>query len=271
MELAFVKMHGLGNDFMVVEWPRGSPPPSAATVRAWADRRTGIGFDSLLIVDRGASGAKPSYRVFNADGGESEQCGNGARCIARWLAPKPDSTLALQSAGGIVEAHVLEDGYVTVNLGEPSFRPAALPFVAAEADRYRRTLPSGDVEFGAVSMGNPHVVIAVDSVETAPVGILGPGLAAHRDFPSSVNVGFMQRLDDARIRLRVYERGVGETRACGTGAAAAVAVGRRWGILGDEVAVSLPGGVLTVRWKGPGSALWQTGPTTRVYEGRIEL
>ena len=271
MELPFVKMHGLGNDFMVVEWPRESPPPTSATVRAWADRRTGIGFDSLLIVDRGVNGAKPSYRVFNADGGESEQCGNGARCIARWLAPKPDSTLALQSAGGIIEAHVLKDGYVTVNLGEPNFRPAALPFVAPEADRYRRTLPSGDVEFGAVSMGNPHAVIAVDSVETAPVGILGPGLAAHRDFPSSVNVGFMQRLDDTRIRLRVYERGVGETRACGTGAAAAVAIGRRWGVLGEEVAVSLPGGVLTVRWKGPGSALWQTGPTTQVYEGRIEL
>jgi diaminopimelate epimerase len=264
-------MHGLGNDFMVVEWPRAKPLPSAADVRAWADRRTGIGFDSLLLVDRGANGTRPSYRVFNADGGESEQCGNGARCIARWLAPKSDSRLALESAGGIIEAQVQENGDVTVNLGEPDFRPAALPFLATPADRYRRELPSGSVEFGAVSMGNPHAVIAVDSVEMAPVGILGPELQAHRDFPSSVNVGFMERLDDARIRLRVYERGVGETRACGTGAAAAVAVGRRWGILGEEVAVSLPGGVLTVRWPGPGSALWQTGPTTLVYEGRIEL
>jgi diaminopimelate epimerase len=265
-------MHGLGNDFMVVDWPRESPLPTGEAVRAWADRRTGIGFDSLLLIDRGANGARrPSYRVFNADGGESEQCGNGARCIARWLSPKPDSTLALESAGGIIEARVERDGYVTINLGEPDFRPGVLPFDATAADRYRRTLPSGTVEFGAVSMGNPHAVIAVDSVETAPVGILGPELQAHRDFPSSVNVGFMQRLDDARIRLRVYERGVGETRACGTGAAAAVAVGRRWGILGEQVAVSLPGGELTVRWAGPGSALWQTGPTTLVYEGRIEL
>ena len=271
MELPFVKMHGLGNDFMVVDWPRDLSLPTAATVRAWADRRTGVGFDSLLLVDRGANGTKPSYRVFNADGGESEQCGNGARCIARWLQPTPDSTVTLASAGGIIEARVQKDGYVTVNLGEPDFRPGALPFLATAADRYRRLLPSGSVEFGAVSIGNPHAVIAVDSVETAPVGILGPELQAHRDFPSSVNVGFMQRLDDARIRLRVYERGVGETRACGTGAAAAVAVGRRWGILGEEVAVTLPGGVLTVRWPGPGSPLWQTGPTTLVYEGRIEL
>jgi diaminopimelate epimerase len=264
-------MHGLGNDFMVVDWPRDLSLPTAATVRAWADRRTGIGFDSLLLVDRGANGTRPSYRVFNADGGESEQCGNGARCIARWLQPTPDSTIALESAAGTIEARVQKDGYVTVRLGEPDFRPATLPFLAVAADRYQRQLPSGSVEFGAVSMGNPHAVIAVDSVDTAPVGILGPELQAHRDFPSSVNVGFMQRIDDARIRLRVYERGVGETRACGTGAAAAVAVGRRWGILGEEVAVTLPGGVLTVRWPGPGSPLWQTGPTTLVYEGRIEL
>jgi diaminopimelate epimerase len=272
MELKFSKMHGLGNDFMVVEWPRALPLPTADLVRRWADRRTGVGFDSLLIVERGGNGAQPRYRVFNADGGESEQCGNGVRCIARWLAPEPDSALRLQSLGGVIEARVRDDGYVSVNLGEPDFRPTALPFTAArQAERYRRTLPSGTVEFGAVSMGNPHAVILVDSVETAPVGILGPELAAHRDFPNSVNVGFMQRLDETRIRLRVYERGVGETRACGTGAAAAVAVGRRWGLLGEEVEVNLPGGALMVRWPGPGAPLWQTGPATEVYEGRIEL
>ena len=272
MELEFVKMHGLGNDFMVVEWPRDVPEPTPELVRRWSDRRTGIGFDSLLMVDRGRNGGRRlSYRVFNADGGEAEQCGNGVRCIASLLARAPDSNLELASPGGIVEARVLADGYVSVNFGEPDFRPAALPFDAPEADRYHRSLPSGGAEFGAVSIGNPHAVIGVDSVETAAVSILGRELAAHRDFPQSVNVGFMQRLSDTKIRLRVYERGVGETRACGTGAAAAVAVGRRWGWLAEEVEVSLPGGVLTVRWPGPGSPLWQTGPTTQVYEGRIEL
>jgi diaminopimelate epimerase len=273
MELRFVKMHGLGNDFMIVEWPRDLPLPPSERVRGWADRRRGIGFDSLLIVDRGGNGAGgPSYRVFNADGSEAEQCGNGVRCIATFLAPRAESALALRSAGGLIEARVRADGYVSVNLGEPDFRPSALPFAAAErADRYRREIAGREVAFGAVSMGNPHAVIEVDSVESAAVGILGPELATHPDFPQGVNVGFMQRLSPQRIRLRVYERGVGETQACGTGAAAAVAVGRSWGLLAEEVEVSLPGGTLTVNWPGPRSPLWQTGPTTRVYEGRIKL
>jgi len=272
MQLKFVKMHGLGNDFMVVEWPRGEPPPPADLVRRWADRRTGVGFDSLLIVDKGRNGRAPAYRVVNADGGEAEQCGNGARCIARYLAPGPEGVVTLESAGGVVEARVRADGHVSVCLGEPDFRPGALPFLAPEeADRYRRGLATGEVEFGAVSMGNPHAIIAVDSVESAPVGILGVELGAHPDFPRGVNVGFMERVDEARIRLRVYERGAGETRACGTGAAAAVAVGRRWGALGETVAVSLPGGELDVRWRGPGTPLWQTGPAALVYEGHIEL
>lgn len=273
MELRFVKMHGLGNDFMVVEWPSGLSPPSAERVRSWADRRRGIGFDSLLVVDRGTNGARgPSYRVFNADGSEAEQCGNGVRCIAIFLEPQPDTTLALRSAGGLIEAHVRADGYVSVNLGEPDFGPAALPFKAPDrADRYHRDIAGREIAFGAVSMGNPHAVIEVDSVETAAVSILGPELARHPDFPRGANVGFMQRLSPQSIRLRVYERGVGETLACGTGAAAAVAVGRNWGLLAEEVDVSLPGGTLTVNWPGPGSPLWQTGPTTRVYEGRIEL
>jgi diaminopimelate epimerase len=273
MELQFVKMHGLGNDFMVVEWPAGLPPPSAERVRGWADRRRGIGFDSLLVVDRGASGVGgPSYRVFNADGSEAEQCGNGARCIAAFLDPRPASAFVLKSVGGLIEARVRANGYVSVNLGEPDFRPAALPFKSTErADRYRRVVAGHELAFGAVSMGNPHAVIEVDSVDSAPVGILGPELATHPDFPQGVNVGFMQRLNPQSISLRVYERGVGETQACGTGAAAAVAVGRSWGLLAEEVEVSLPGGALTVNWPGPGSPLWQTGPTTRVYEGRIEL
>jgi diaminopimelate epimerase len=161
---------------------------------------------------------------------------------------------------------------VSVDLGVPDFRPAALPFLTPEQrDRYRLEIAGRAVEFGAVSMGNPHVVIPVDSVETAPVGILGPEFQRHPSFPHSVNVGFLQRENERSIRLRVYERGAGETLACGTGAAAAVAVGRSWGQLGADVAVSLPGGVLKVSWPGPGAPLWQTGPTTAVYEGYIEL
>jgi diaminopimelate epimerase len=161
---------------------------------------------------------------------------------------------------------------VSVDLGEPSFEPSALPFKApARRDRYRLELPTQSVEFGAVSMGNPHVVIEVDSVEHAPVGILGPMLERHPSFPQRVNVGFMQRVDDRHIKLRVFERGAGETLACGTGAAAAVAVGRLWGELLERVEVTLPGGILEVSWRGPGSTLWQTGPTSAVYEGQIDL
>jgi diaminopimelate epimerase len=171
-----------------------------------------------------------------------------------------------------VTARVLSAERVSVDLGVPDFRPQSLPLlVEEELDRYRLQLASRAVEFGAVSMGNPHAVIAVDSVETAPVGILGPELQQHPCFPRSVNVGFMQREHERRIRLRVYERGAGETLACGTGAAAAVAVGRRWGELAAQVEVSLPGGTLEVSWPGPGAPLWQTGPTTAAYEGQIEL
>jgi diaminopimelate epimerase len=273
MQLKFVKAHGLGNDFMMVEWPAGLPGPDPALVRRWADRRLGIGFDSLLALDAApAPDGTRRYRVFNADGGEVEQCGNGARCLASFLADGRRGDLTLATADRRVETRVLDDGYVAVNLGVPDFRPAALPFRAdSEAHRYTRATSLGPIEFGAVSMGNPHVVCRVDSVEAAPVGILGPELQTHPDFPRGVNVGFMEYLDEEHVRLRVYERGVGETRACGTGAAAAVAVGRLWGLLHEQVAVALPGGTLTVRWSGRGAPLWQTGPTQRVYEGCIEV
>ncbi len=271
MPLRFEKMHGLGNDFMVVEWPtdRGLPPPEL--VRRWSDRRTGVGFDSLLLVDRdGAAGHAAAYRVVNADGGEAEQCGNGARCLASFLAAGPNVELSLLSQAGPIEARVLENGRVSINLGEPDFRPESLPFLTDhEADYYTRTVGSGEVSFGAVSMGNPHAVIEVDSVDSAAVGILGAQLAQHADFPHGVNVGFVEAVDRGRIRLRVY--GIGETLACGTGAAAAAALGRKRGVLDETVEVDLPGGALTVSWQGPGTALWQTGPTSRVYEGVIEL
>ena len=273
MKLKFTKMNGLGNDFMVVDWPAGRPAPDAELVRRWSDRRLGVGFDQLLLLTaERPAGGDAGYRVFNADGGEVEQCGNGARCLAGFLAPRFGSELTLVSAAGPIEARVLSADMASVNLGVPDFRPASLPFTAPEQrERYRVQVGAETVELGAVSMGNPHAVIAVDSVDRAPVGTLGPQLERHPSFPRGVNVGFMQRESDRRIRLRVFERGVGETLACGTGAAAAVAVGRLWGELADQVDVSLPGGVLKVTWPGPGSALWQTGAVSAVYEGQIEL
>ena len=267
MQTRFIKMHGIGNDFMLVEWPDGRDPPDAALVRALGDRRRGVGFDSLLLIGPGNR-----YRVFNADGGEAEQCGNGARCIAAWLAAGNEAEIELLSSGGPVLARASADGRVSINLGRPDFRPEALPFIAdAESDSYRLGLESGPVEFAIVSMGNPHAVISVDSVEKAAVGIIGAELAAHTAFPESVNVGFAEFVASNELRLRVYERGIGETLACGTGAAAAVAAGRRRGVLDEHVSVALPGGRLDVSWPGEGADLWQTGQTTRVYEGLIEI
>jgi diaminopimelate epimerase len=273
MKLAFTKMNGLGNDFMVLPWPSGEVPPPPEVVRLWGDRRRGIGFDQLLLVDsERTDGGDARYRIFNADGGEVEQCGNGVRCLARYLAPRLGKELKLVGPAGTTAARVESPDRVSVDLGVPDFRPASLPFtVPEERDRYRLEVAGRSVEFGAVSMGNPHAVIPVESVATAPVEVVGPALQRHPAFPRGVNVGFMEIVDARQIRLRVVERGVGETLACGTGAAAAVAVGRRWGRLAETVAVELPGGMLEVNWPGPGAPLWQTGPTTAVYEGYIEL
>ena len=297
MELQFEKMHGAGNDFMVVRWPRGVALPDKSTVRQWADRRMGVGFDQLLLVRSSEEpGVAAFYQVFNADGAEVQQCGNGVRCIARYLMPEGTrETLLLGSRAGTVEARFESGGEVSVNLGEPDFSPAALPFRAPpttrpgeaatvrqatrasraagarQALRYRLDLNAGTVEFGAVSMGNPHAVIPVDSLEAAPVGIIGPQLQSHPSFPEGVNVGFVEFRNSASIRLRVYERGAGETAACGTGAAAAAAVGRRWGELGETVRVEVTGGVLRTAWAGPGHPVWLSGPAVRVFEGRIAV
>jgi diaminopimelate epimerase len=246
MKLAFTKMNGLGNDVMVLPWPSRHVPPAPDVVRRWADRRRGVGFDQLLLVDAEHPAAgHASYRIFNADGGEVEQCGNGVRCLGTYLAPRLGPDLKLVSPAGTIAVHVESPDRVSVDLGVPDFRPAALPFLTPEErDRYRLDVAGRTVELGAVSMGNPHAVIAVDSVATAPVESVGPALQRHASFPRSVNVGFMETVDERHVRLRVYERGVGETLACGTGAAAAVAVGRRWGVLGPRVAVELPGGTI---------------------------
>ena len=274
MELEFTKMHGLGNDFMIIRWPDGMALPSKDIVRRWADRRIGVGFDQLLVLQTAIqSGVAVYYRIFNSDGSEVEQCGNGARCIAQYLAAELESSeLVLESMAGLVEAKLQSDDRVAINLGEPNFMPTALPFLMnTESDRYLLELENGAIEFGAVSMGNPHAIIQVDSVEKAPVGILGSELQAHSSFPQSVNIGFVEFSDPHNLKLRVFERGVGETRACGTGAAAAVAVGRRWGLLDTNVQVELAGGLLKVDWLGPGYSLWLSGPATRVFEGHIEL
>lgn len=265
--MKFVKMHGIGNDFMLVEWPHDQPPPPPELIRVWGDRRIGVGFDSLLLV-----GANGRYRVFNSDGGEARQCGNGARCIAAYLTGGTAAEVSLDSIAGPVDTRVFQGGVVSINLGQPDFRPESLPFaVDAESDSYRLELESGSVEFDIVSMGNPHAVINVDSVDDAEVGIIGAELASHAAFPEGINVGFAELVTSAHLKLRVFERGIGETLACGTGAAAAVAAGRRRGTLEAAVAVELPGGTLSVEWEGAGADLWQTGQTTKVYEGLIEI
>lgn len=283
MRLDFVKMHGLGNDFLVLDLPADAPLPSASQWRALADRRTGIGFDQALVLQpprRADSDAL--YRVFNADGGEVEMCGNGARCAAALLhrrrarARDPsraqDATLTLESAAGLLRARILANGTVTVNMGVPDFSPAALPFdTPARASSYSLETAGVRIEFGAVSIGNPHAVLRVADVATAPVEQIGRALQSDAHFPQRINVGFMQVLDPSAIRLRVFERGVGETLACGSGACAAVAVGRDLGLLGADVQVHVPGGTLSVHWDGEGEPVWLTGPAHQSYEGRVEI
>jgi diaminopimelate epimerase len=271
MRIPFTKMHGLGNDFVLIQ--SRETPPSAATIQALADRHTGIGFDQLLwLMPPKSAGTDVYYRVFNTDGSEAERCGNGARCIAALLARGEPRELSLGHDGGRARARVAPDGTVTVEMNVPEFEPSRVPFVAeAEQASYQVEVDGNTVELRVVSMGNPHGVIRVDDVERAPVATLGPRLEGHARFPNRANIGFMQVLDAAHVRLRVFERGVGETRACGTGACAAVVVGRRAGWLGDEVCVALPGGELVVRWEGNGFPAWLTGEAVTVFEGSVEL
>lgn len=268
----FVKMHGLGNDFVLIRG-EGRAVPDPDRIRALGDRRRGIGFDQLLWLEPPRDPANQvRYRIFNPDGSEAEQCGNGARCIALLVARGPGSTVRLEHGGGVAEARVREGGQVSVAMAVPEFAPARIPFVAdAEADRYAIPVDGTTVEVGVVSMGNPHAVIAVPDVASAPVATLGPVLERHERFPRRANIGFMQVLGRDHIRLRVFERGAGETQACGTGACAAVVVGRRWQLLGPEVTVELPGGRLDIRWDGPGQPVWMTGEAVTVYEGTLSL
>jgi diaminopimelate epimerase len=276
MRIAFTKMHGLGNDFLIMEAPTGALP-SAAQWRQLADRHAGVGFDQALVLEptcRPDSAAY--YRIFNADGSEAEQCGNGARCIARYLHMQgrsgADGAVSMDSAGGPSSARVFDDGRVSVELGIPDFEPRSLPFTAPAAEaNYSLAVGGETLEFGAVAVGNPHAVLRVTAVESAAVERIGRALQAHPVFPRQVNVGFMQVVDSGHIRLRVYERGAGETMACGTGACAAVAVGRNLGLLGADVEVHVRGGLLGVHWEGSGQPIWLTGATAVAYTGQADI
>ena len=270
----FTKMHGAGNDFVLIDCRRGAPPPDAALARALGDRHRGVGFDQLLTIeDPLATGSIARYRIWNADGTPAQQCGNGARCVAAWLVRDGTAstpTFRLDSPAGPIDVVRIEkDGY-QLALGLPEFAPERIPF---HADRRRNEyeLPTavGTLRFGAVSMGNPHAVVFVDDAANADLASVGPALQARPEFPQGVNVGVAQALAPDHLRLRVYERGAGETLACGSGACAAVAVGIHQGRLAREVAVELPGGTLQVAWLDDATPMTMAGPAAFVFEGTL--
>jgi len=276
MQLRFTKMHGLGNDFMVLDLISQHAHIQPKHVRQWGDRHTGIGFDQLLIVETPSTpDVDFRYRIFNADGSEVEQCGNGARCFARFVFDKRltvKKQIRVETKGGIIELHLKGDGQVRVDMGAPRLQAAEIPFVAeAEALSHAVQVAGETVELAVVSMGNPHGVLRVADVDQAPVLTLGPQLECHPRFPQKANIGFLQIIDAQRARLRVWERGVGETRACGTGACAAAVAGIRQGWLKSPVNIELPGGLLTIEWAGVGQPVLMTGPATRVYEGQVRV
>lgn len=276
MEITFTKMHGLGNDFIVIDATSQPIEISMEQIRFLADRRLGVGCDQVLLVEPPRQpDVDFTYRIFNADGGEVEQCGNGARCFARYVRDHGltrKDNIVVATASGVITLHVEADGQITVDMGVPIFEPADIPFAAdARAEVYPLEVGSTRVDVSVVSMGNPHAVMRVEHVDKAPVTSLGPRIESHARFPRRVNVGFMQVVDRQHLRLRVYERGTGETLACGSGACAAVVVGRQRGWLDDKVTVSLPGGTLQVQWPGEEQPVLMTGPAVSVFEGRIRL
>ncbi|MBS0380026.1 MAG: diaminopimelate epimerase [Proteobacteria bacterium] len=275
MRIDFTKMHGVGNDFVVFDAPTDNSLLEPERLRRLADRRTGIGFDQALVLgDARRPDTQVYYRIFNADGDEVEQCGNGARCIAALLHHRGltrNGAVALDSPAGVVRARI-SDERVSVDMGVPNFDPRSLPFAAErEADPYELTVAGEAYLIGAVSMGNPHAVLTVPAADSAPVASLGPAIEHHPRFPRRVNVGFLEIVGRAAIRLRVWERGAGETLSCGTGACAAAVIGRRRGLLEARVRVATRGGELQVDWEGPGEHVWLTGPTHISFEGHVEV
>jgi diaminopimelate epimerase len=271
--LAFTKMQGLGNDFVVVDATTRPFDLSPAQIRMLADRRFGVGCDQVLVVEAPSSAEVDfRYRIFNADGGEVEQCGNGARCFvvfvrARGLTDRRE--IRVETRSGVIVPRLEDDGQVTVDMGVPRFAPETVPFLGGTGAPVERLDVDGTIlEVSVLSMGNPHAVQVVADVDAAPVATQGPRIEGHPRFPSRVNAGYMQVLDRDNIRLRVWERGAGETRACGTGACAAVVAGRRRGCLDARVTVATRGGALAIRWDGEGRPVWMTGPAAIVFEGR---
>lgn len=273
MALRFSKMHGSGNDFVVIDSRHAAFTPSPVVVRAMADRHTGVGFDQLLSVEPPRDGASAFYYgIWNADGSPSGQCGNGVRCVAAWLhragALAIGDTAQIQSPSGPVAVRLVDAHRVTVDMGEPIFDPPRIPFDAPQrADRYALDIDGHMLEIGAVSMGNPHAVVAVEDLTAPALAQLGPTLTGHARFREGANAGFVKKLSARHVDLRVHERGAGWTKACGTGACAAMAVLRQRGEVDAHVQVDLPGGSLQIDWNGPGERLWMTGPATFVFEG----
>ncbi len=276
MFVEFTKMHGLGNDFMVVDLISQRAYFDAQTIQRLADRHFGVGFDQLLIVEPpDMPDVDFKYRIFNADGSEVEQCGNGVRCFARFVHERHltnKTKIRVQTKSGIVEPELGPNGWVRVNMGYPKFTPEQIPFLTEQTDPlYTVELQNNqELKVDVVNMGNPHAVTIVPDVLTADVATIGPQVESHVRFPERVNVGFMQVLNEKQVRLRVFERGSGETLACGTGACAAAVSGMRRGLLAPEVEVELAGGKLHISWR-EGDVVWMTGPTANVYEGRLDL
>jgi diaminopimelate epimerase len=276
MNVAYTKMHGTGNRILVVDQRReNASPPSVEKIRELGNDATGPGFDQLMwVTSTDDPDCVAAYRIFNADGSEVEQCGNGVRCVASLLASNGDisQSFTLSSPAGPIEARVDDDGLVAVSMGAPEFEPARVPFVAeARADRYGLLVDDVDYDVAVVSMGNPHCVLQVADVDTAPVDDLGARIEQHERFPEKTNVGFMRITGHDSIDLRVFERGVGETAACGTGACAAVVTAQNLGLLGPDVNVRLPGGQVVVSWRGGSEPVWLTGNAEYISEGIMEL
>ena len=276
MQINFTKMHGLGNDFVVIDAINQTIALNTEQYRFIADRHQGIGCDQILLVEASATeGVDFRYRIFNADGGEVEQCGNGARCFARFVLDKgltDKDIISVETQSGVIELNIEADGNVRVDMGTPVLDPSQIPFIAdSQTDEYEIKIDQQIINIGVVSMGNPHAVIRVDAIDSAPVQSLGSVIEQHDRFPQRVNVGFMQIIDREHIDLRVWERGAGETMACGTGACAAVVSGiiRDW--LEPRVIVNLQGGQLVIQWNGDNFSVMMTGPATSVFEGTIEL
>lgn len=274
--MQFSKMHGLGNDFMVVDGVTQNVYLTDELIRTLSDRHRGVGFDQLLLVEPPYDPELDfHYRIFNADGSEVSQCGNGARCFARFVTLKGltnKKDIHVSTAKGKMVLSLQDDGKVRVNMGEPIWEPAQVPFTANKFEKnYILRTDLQTVLCGVVSMGNPHCVLQVDNVETAPVNELGPLLENHERFPERANISFMQVVNRNHVKLRVYERGAGETQACGSGACATAAVGIMQGLLDSHVQIDLPGGSLTIEWEGVGHPLYMTGDATHIYDGFIKL